>query len=139
MEQIRFFLTEYANELTTAVWGMIILLLLVTLHKIRRIGRQIRKLAETTAQMQSRMKAEGAKDTAVCATGMKQEDCQKLKSKITAEVSTTGMKQEGCEKLESKMTAEVSTTGMRQEDCEKPESVKDTAALLDAVLGEVFP
>lgn len=47
MEQIVFFLTEYANGISLTVYGVTLILLLVTLHRIKQIKKQIQKLAAT--------------------------------------------------------------------------------------------
>lgn len=44
MAQISFFLTEYANGISVVFYGFTLILLLVTLHRIRRIGKQIQEI-----------------------------------------------------------------------------------------------
>ncbi len=46
MEQMLFFLTEYANEMTAAGFLLVMVLLLIVLHRIRRIEVQLTKLQE---------------------------------------------------------------------------------------------
>ena len=46
MEQMLFFLTEYANEMTAAGFLQVMVLLLIVLHRIRRIEVQLTKLQE---------------------------------------------------------------------------------------------
>ena len=46
MEQMLFFLTEYANEMTAAGFLLVMVLLLIALHRIRRIEVQLTKLQE---------------------------------------------------------------------------------------------
>ena len=46
MEQMLFFLTEYANEMTAAGFLLVMVLLLIVLHRLRRIEVQLTKLQE---------------------------------------------------------------------------------------------
>ena len=46
MEQMLFFLTEYANEMTAAGFLLVMVLLLIVSHRIRRIEVQLTKLQE---------------------------------------------------------------------------------------------
>lgn len=109
MEQIRFFLTEYAVGITTAAWGLLFLLLLTTLHKIRRIGRQLRELGKAAEQLQTVMEAGERNALAVW----------KAKTDFLEETAESGEAETVQRPVEKRK--------------ESPE------ALLDAVLGEVFP
>lgn len=44
MAQISIFLTEYANGISVLFYGFTLILLLVTLHRIRRIEKQIQEI-----------------------------------------------------------------------------------------------
>lgn len=46
MEQIKVFLTEYSGWIFMAWCGLMMILLAVTLHRIKRVEKQIRKTAE---------------------------------------------------------------------------------------------
>lgn len=94
MAQISIFLTEYANGISVLFYGFTLILLLVTLHRIRRIGKQIQE--------------------------------------ITGNISRITVQPEHAPKVQGEVTAP------------KPEQTKNAAgeespaALIDAVLGEVF-
>lgn len=48
MEQIDIFLTEYSSWVFVGLFGLTIILLIVTLHRIRRIEKEIRQIADST-------------------------------------------------------------------------------------------
>lgn len=48
MEQMMVFWTKYANEISGALLLLVLILVLVTLHRIKKLGIQIRKLTEDT-------------------------------------------------------------------------------------------
>lgn len=171
MEQIRFFLAEYANEIAAAAWVVTLILLLTTLHKIRRIGRQVRKLAEAAVQAQSQAKAkdqemeaalqmqsrakdedrkaeivpEPDKPTEQDGTGGREKSAASESAGDTDAVTTAV---EAAEKpAASESAGDADTVTKAAEAVEKPgtavgaDEVRENGpqALLDAVLGEVFP
>ncbi len=65
MEQMLIFLTEYANEITAAAFSAVILLLLVVLHRIKRIGIQIESLAARMRQPEKEHEAKAVLEESV--------------------------------------------------------------------------
>lgn len=51
MEQIVIFLTEYANGISLIVYVFTLILLLVTLHRIKQIKKQIQEIAGNRERM----------------------------------------------------------------------------------------
>ncbi len=51
MDQVRLFLTEYSGWITMAVSGVVFILLAVTLHRIKGIGRLIRENTTDTKRI----------------------------------------------------------------------------------------
>lgn len=58
MAQISFFLTEYANGISAVCYAFTLILLLVALHRIRRIGKQIQEITGNIDRIAVQLKRE---------------------------------------------------------------------------------
>lgn len=123
MEQISVLIGQYANGITVAAGVFAIILLAVTLHRIKRLEKTQRKVLESLYALRRENSFE---------------EVQKVREAVTADgaLQRTEAQPAGGGKLRT--GAEPVTTGNGASAAEK-QLPKDAAELLDAVLEEVFP
>ena len=142
MDQVRFFLAEYAMESGMLLLALMAILLLATLHRMRRMRRQLQELTGNTeriltgmeqmpAKLRSEMLCEASMEAERMAEVSKSRGESFMKADWTAKhkaeqsgISELGQK---AEQDAGELQAAVGRTGGTPEE------------LIDAVIEEVFP
>lgn len=126
MEQIVFYLTGYAWEITAGMGALAVILLVAALHRIRRIEKYMQGIAGNTKES--------------CRVKAKEDGCAAPVAAVTAtedggEVVVSDLMTGVSDEAEGKQAKSTQSARAQETDGAAPQSPEQ---LIDEVLGEVF-